>query len=120
MEVVTQPSYRSWYTRRKGTLLTSTIFGYISYFFVLISIIAARVFGEIDFIQTIIQYLMTVVVITEFVEDNGMHAYSHTCNIVEGFEGYDEIIASIASLQAWIILGSAHLRDFQGAHSPAA
>jgi hypothetical protein len=106
MEVVTQPTYRYWYTRDRGTLLASSLWGYCRYGMIVIFVLGARIFSEIDFFQTILQYTMTITVIGAFAdrENNYLHGYSETCNVVSGFSGYDYMIALIASIQAYVLL----------------
>jgi len=71
----------------------------------LILVVLVRLVGAFDFFQTFMQFLMSSTTFGDFVAVDGWrHASTPECNAVQNYEGYDDIIAVMASCQAWIIL----------------
>ena len=57
--------------------------------------------GGFDFFQSFLQYCMSMVVLVPFI---GGHASTGACDNVDGWEGTDMAIATVATLEAWLLL----------------
>jgi len=111
IQAVSQQSYINWAYRGFGKTRAATVSGRNGYYWTLVSVVVVRALGTFDFMQSMLQYLMSMIVITDFGQLNTQgniewrrHNSSPECNNVDGFEGFDDIIATIASLQAWLLL----------------
>jgi len=102
---VTQPAYKGWAYRNRGTVASKTFSGKVRYFATLALVLVARLAGGFDFFQSFMQYLMSITNISVFAEQDGWrHVSSPECNVVDGFTDYDDRIAVLASYEAWIVL----------------
>jgi len=99
---ISQPSYKEWAYRSRGSSALKSWGGTIKYFIIAVSVVFARAAGGFDFFLSFMQFLMSMTNITTFVEANFLHANSTECNNVAGFINFDQYIAFIASVEAWI------------------
>jgi len=99
---ISQPSYKEWAYRSRGSSALKSWGGTIKYFIIAVSVVFARAAGGFDFFLAFMQFLMSMTNITTFVEANFLHANSTECNNVAGFINFDQYIAFIASVEAWI------------------
>ena len=67
-------------------------------------VILAYIAGNLDFFQTALLAAVSFVTLEEFVEDNGVHPYTKTCNEVAGYVGVDRALAVSASVLGWMLL----------------
>jgi len=99
---IAQPSYKEWAYRSRGSSALQSWGGSIKYTLTVIAVIFARGVGGFDFFLSFMQFLMSLTSISRFVEASYMHADSPECNNVEGFVNFDQYIAFVASIEAWI------------------
>jgi hypothetical protein len=67
-------------------------------------VILAYIAGNLDFFQTALLAVVSFVTLNKFVEDEGVHSYSKSCNQVHGYVDVDRVLALSASVLAWILL----------------
>jgi len=99
---IAQPSYKEWAYRSRGSSALQSWGGTIKYAITVLAVILARGAGGFDFFLSFMQFLMSLTNISNFAEASYMHADSPECNNVEGFVNFDQYIAFVASIEAWI------------------
>jgi len=108
IQSLTQPSYKAWVYRERGTSAIKTKSGWHHYLWTLGWVLIARVAGGFDFFQSFLQFLMSVVSLSKFADPSAEYPYTHAssdeCNHVDGYEYYDRYIALAASIEAYILL----------------
>ena len=102
-EATLQPNYRLWARRENGKKLLKSSKGDIRYALTILSIFLVNKVFSFDIAQSVLQYLMSFLVVQEFVAAEGLHPYDAECNVVDGYKGLDTILSYIASVEAWII-----------------
>ena len=104
ISAVTQPAYKSWAYRQRGKNKSKSTRGKLQYVSTLFLMLFARAIGGFDAFQSMLQYLMSLVSVTNFTEAGGIHAYSPECNNVTDYENFDLYLAVCASVEAYMLL----------------
>ena len=76
-------------------------------FFGLIYSISIQIIAQLVSFHSVLQFIMSGLRIESFAEVNGMHADSPACNQVEGYKGFDSILATLSTVLAYLILPAA-------------
>jgi hypothetical protein len=71
-------------------VLANTVFVYIA--------------GQLVNFKSALQFCMSFVVMSTFVQDGGMHKFSPSCNSIPGFPYIDTAYAVLSSFIAWLLL----------------
>lgn len=100
-ECITQPCYQAWAFREGGVTASPTFRGYMGYAFTGFLTVLFRIVGGFDLFQSFLQYCMSLVVWKTFAAG---HASTPECDAVDGWEYTDTIIATIATVQAFLLL----------------
>lgn len=101
IECFTQPAYRKWAFRDHGKSAASTYRGMFGYAVTGLLTMSIRAFGAVDVVQTFLQYIMSLVTISAFFP---IHNFTDSCNDVLDYEGYDEGLATLGTVFAWLLL----------------
>jgi hypothetical protein len=101
VECFTQPTYRTWSVREQGRHPVATWGGWRGYALTGCLTVAVKAFGAFDAVQSFLQYIMSLVSISNFFP---VHSFSENCNAVADYEGYDETLANLTSIFAWFLL----------------
>jgi len=108
IQSVSQPSYKAWVYRNRGTSAIKTKKGWHHYLWTLSWVLVVRIGGGFDFFQSFLQFLMSVVSLSKFANPEAEYPFTHKsspeCNHVDGYEYYDKYIALAASVEAYLLL----------------
>ena len=104
IQAITMPGYKDWAIRNNGKSAIPTKLGKSRFLNTVLMVLFSRGFGGVDFIQSMLQYMMSYVNLASFAADNGKHFASPECNGVKGFENFDDYIAAIATAEAWFLI----------------